>query len=244
LIAALTLAADPVIPQSIKAGSNTCARTNGTFCWDWFSAHWSSIFGPALVQHLLLTVIALVVGFVLSLALALLAHRVRWLNSPIALVAGFLFTIPSLALFQLLVPITGLNRLTAEVALVSYTIYILFRNMVVGLNDVPAEVREAAEGMGLTRRQVLWKVELPLAVPAIIAGVRVASVTVISLATIAATIIDDGLGQPIFDAIQRGVFKTEFLAAAVLAIALAFIADGLFVLLQRVLTPWASARRS
>jgi osmoprotectant transport system permease protein len=91
---------------------------------------------------------------------------------------------------------------------------------------------------------VLWRVELPLAVPAIMAGVRVASVTVISLATIAATIIDDGLGQPIFDAIQRGVFKTEFLAAAALAIALAFVADGLFVVLQRVLTPWARARRA
>jgi osmoprotectant transport system permease protein len=240
--AASLAASGPVIPNFGQ--SSGCARHNGTFCWDWFSSHWDSIFAPALGQHLILTGIALAVGFVISLGLALLAHRVRWLTSPIAIAAGFLFTIPSLALFQLLVPITGLNRLTAEVALVSYTLYILFRNTVVGLSDVPPDVREAAEGMGLTRSQVLWRVELPLAVPAIMAGVRVASVTVISLATIAATIIDDGLGQPIFDAIQRGVFKTEFLAAAALAIALAFVADGLFVVLQRVLTPWARARRA
>jgi osmoprotectant transport system permease protein len=240
---ALSFAAT-VIPRSISQSANSCASRNGTFCWDWFSSHWSSTFLPRLLQHMALTGIALVVGFVISLGLALLAHRVRWMTTPIAVFAGFLFTIPSLALFQLLVPITGLSRLTAEIALVSYTLYILFRNMIVGLNDVPVDVREAAEGMGLTRRQVLWRVELPLALPAIMAGVRVASVTVISLATIAATIVDEGLGRPIFEAISNGVFKTEFLAAAVLAVALAFVADGLFVLLQRLLTPWASARRA
>ena len=158
------------------------------------------------------------------------------------LFSGFLYTIPSLALFQLLVPITDLSRLTVEIALVSYTLLILFRNMLIGLRSVPDEVREAARGMGLTRTQTLTRVELPLALPAILAGVQIATVTVISLATVAAFVVDEGLGSPIFDAINRGTFKTELIAAAVLAIALGFIAYALIALLQRLLTPWVRAR--
>jgi osmoprotectant transport system permease protein len=162
----------------------------------------------------------------------------------VATIAGILFTIPSLALFELLTPVSGLGLSvkTAEVALVSYTLLILFRNITTGLQEVPADVREAAEGMGMTSAQSLWRVQLPLALPAIIAGLRTATVTVIALATVAAVICNQGLGAPIFAAIQENVFKTELIAAGALAVALAIIADLLLVGLQRLLTPWARAR--
>lgn len=236
-------AGDPVIPDFGGGGDSSCARENGTFCWDWFRENWSDTFVPALGEHVKLTIIAIVVGFAIATVLALIAYRARWTETPITVVTGALYTIPSLALFQLLVPITKLSVLTAEIALVSYTLLILFRNMLEGLRGVPEEVRDAALGMGLTDRQVLWRVELPLALPAVMAGLRIATVTVISLATVAAFIIDEGLGGPIFRAIQSGVFKTELIAAGVLAIALALFADGLLVLVQRFLTPWAAATR-
>jgi osmoprotectant transport system permease protein len=241
-VTALLAQSGPVLPD-FGAGSS-CVRDNGTFCWSWFSDHWSSTFFPALRQHVVLSLIALVIGFAISLALALLAHRARRTASPITWVTGFLYTIPSLALFQLLVPITGLSRLTAEVALVSYTLLILYRNTLTGLSEVPEEVREAARGMGLTDRQILWRVELPLAVPAMVAGIRIAAVTVIALATVAAFVVNEGLGAPIFDAIQRSVFKTELIGAGVLAIALALAADGLLVVIQRLVTPWNRAGRA
>jgi osmoprotectant transport system permease protein len=239
----LVAASAPVIPD-FGGGAATCARENGTFCWDWFRENWSDTFVPALGQHIKLTLIAIVVGFAISTVLALIAYRAHWLETPITVVTGALYTIPSLALFQLLVPITHLSVLTVEIALVSYTLLILFRNMLAGLRGVPEEVRDAARGMGLTDRQVLWRVELPLALPAVIAGLRIATVTVISLATVAAFVIDEGLGGPIFRAIQSGVFKTELIAAGVLAIALALVADGLLVVAQRFLTPWATSGRA
>jgi osmoprotectant transport system permease protein len=140
-----------------------------------------------------------------------------------------------------MVPVTGIGWTTVEIALISYTLLILFRNTLTGLREVPAEAKEAAEGMGLTRRQSLVRVELPLALPAIIAGIRVATVTTISLATIGAYITPLGLGAPIFSAIQTGA-NTEFVAASLLAIALALVADVLIVALQRALTPWVRAR--
>jgi osmoprotectant transport system permease protein len=179
---------------------------------------------------------------VIAFALALIAYRQSWVELPFILFSGFLYTIPSLALFQLLVPVSGLTRLTVEIALVSYTLLILFRNMLIGLRSVPDDVREAARGMGLTSRQSLLRVELPLALPAILAGLQIATVTVISLATVAAFVVDEGLGSPIFDAINRGTFKTELIAAAVLAIGLGFVAYALIALLERVLTPWSRAR--
>lgn len=235
-------ASGPVLPNF--GGVDKCAKTNGVFCWHWFSQHWGSIFGPALVQHIVLTAIAVGVGFGVAFALALVAYRFRWLEMPIGGVSSFLYTIPSLALFQILVPFTGLTRLTVEIALVSYTLLLLFRNIVTGLREVPEEVRDAARGMGLTSRQILLHIDLPLAVPAIFAGLRVAVVTTISLATVAAFVINEGLGAPIFDAIQRANFKTEFLAAAGLAILLAWAADLLLVALQRAVAPWAARRRS
>jgi osmoprotectant transport system permease protein len=234
-------ASQPVIPNF--GHGSTCVRNNHTFCWDWVKQHWSDTLGPALVQHIVLTLIAVGIGFAISLVCALLAHRNGWFERPFGTFSAILYTIPSLALFQLLVPISGLSTLTVEIALVSYTLLILFRNTLTGLRSVPEDTREAARGMGLSDSQMLWKVELPLAVPAIIAGLRVAVVTVISLATIASFIIDQGLGSPIFHALQSN-FTTELIAAGALAVILALTADGLLLLGQRFITPWARTRRA
>jgi osmoprotectant transport system permease protein len=227
---------EPVIPK-FGRGSD-CVRNNGSFCWGWLKDNWADTFQPALLQHIWLTFLAVSIGFVIAFGAALIAYRMNWFETPFTLLSGFLYTIPSLALFQLLVPITGLTTLTVEIALVSYTLLIVFRNTLLGLRNVPEDVREAARGMGLTQRQMLTKVELPLALPAIVAGVRVATVTIVSLATVAAFIVDQGLGSPIREAIQKN-FNTEFIAAGVLAVALALVADGLLVLVQRLLTPWS-----
>lgn len=237
--------AQVVIPNFGGHGaSSSCLRDNHLFCWSWVSQNWSGILFPALRQHVVLTLIAVVVGFAISMGLALLAHRFGWFERPITLTTEFLYTIPSLALFQILVPPFGLGRTAPEIALVSYTLLILFRNILTGLREVPADVRDAALGMGLSRRQMLLRVELPLAVPAIMAGLRIATVTVISLATIAAYISNEGLGAPIFTAIQNDTFKTELIAAGGLAILLALFADAALVGAQRLLTPWARARRA
>jgi osmoprotectant transport system permease protein len=237
--------AQTVIPD-FGGGENSCVRQNKGFCWNWVQDNWEDVLWPAVRQHIELTAIAVVIGFAIAFALALLAHRHRVFETPITVTTGVLYTIPSLALFQILVGFSflGLNRLTVEIALVSYTLLILFRNTLAGLRGVPAEVREAAEGMGLTRRQVLTRVELPLALPAIVAGLRIATVTVISLATVAAFIDDEGLGSPIFRAIQSNVFKTELFAAGGLAVALALLADAVLVLAQRLVTPWARRQRA
>jgi osmoprotectant transport system permease protein len=239
------IVAQTVIPD-FGGGENSCVRQNKGFCWNWVKDNWSDVLFPAVRQHVALTAIAVAVGFVLAFALALLAHRRRGLETPITITTGVLYTIPSLALFQILVGFSflGLNRLTVEIALVSYTLLILFRNTLAGLRSVPDDVREAAQGMGLTGRQILMKVELPLAVPAIMAGLRIATVTVISLATVAAFIDDEGLGSPIFRAIQSNVFKTELFAAGGLAVALALFADAALVLIQRLVTPWARRQRA
>jgi osmoprotectant transport system permease protein len=238
-------AAGPNIPVFGGAPSSyACERANRLFCPDWVSQNWNGILWPALRQHIVLSVVAVAIGFAIAFALALVAYRRRAIERPVIIVTGILYTIPSLALFEILVPIKplGLSARTAEVALVSYTLLILFRNIVTGLRDVPDEVREAARGMGMTPRQSLWRVELPLALPTIIAGVRIATVTVIALATVASYICDQGLGVPIFAAIQDGVFKTELIVAGGLAVALALFTDALLVLLQRALTPWSRAR--
>lgn len=234
-------AAGPVIPN-FSTHSSSCAVHNRVFCLDWLEANWGTVLWPALRQHVILTLIAVSIGFAIAMALALYAHRHRWAERPVLLFTTFLYTIPSLALFELLVAPVGPNVFAAEIALVSYTLLILFRNIVTGLRSVPAEVLEAAEGMGMTSRQALLRVELPLALPAIVAGLRIAVVTIIALATIVYTIYDRGLGVPIHQALGEGPFKTELLAAGGMAIGLALLADGLLVGAQRLLTPWARVR--
>ena len=230
----------PVIPDFGHGSS--CVVNNDLFCPEWVRENWSSVLQPALVQHIQLTLVAVGIGFAIAFSAALLARRIHGVEAPFSLFSAFLYTIPSLALFQLLVPVTGLTPTTVEIALVGYTLLILFRNTLAGLRAVPEDVREAARGMGLTGRQILWRVELPLALPSIFAGLRIAVVTTISLATIAAFVIDEGLGHPIFIAIQDDIFKTELFVTAALAVGLALAADAILVLTQRALTPWTRAR--
>jgi osmoprotectant transport system permease protein len=235
-------AAGPVIPNfGGGAHAFACERANRLFCGGWVSRNWSPVLWPALRQHIVLTLIAVSVGFAVSTTLALIAYRRHWLERPVLIVTSILYTIPSLALFELLEPTFGLSRTTAEIALVSYTLLIMFRNTLTGLRDVPAEVRDAAAGMGMGPLQSLLRVELPLAAPAIIAGVRIATVTVIALGTVAALIDDAGLGVPILTAISNNVFKTELLIAGAMAVGLALTADALLVIAQRLLTPWTRA---
>ncbi|MDX6453657.1 MAG: osmoprotectant transport system permease protein [Gaiellaceae bacterium] len=233
------LIADTVIPTFGKGSS--CVTGDHTFCWDWVQQHWGDTLGPALWQHVELTAIAVVIGFAIAFPLALLAHRFRRLEQPFGIFSALLYTIPSLALFQLLLPFTGLTVTTVEIALVAYTLVILFPNIVQGLESAPDDVLEAARGMGLTRLQTLTRVELPLAVPAIVGGLRIAVVSTVAIATIAATLLPKGLGYPIFLALKEPTpFKTEIYSAGVLAVALALGCDGLLVALRRILVPWAS----
>jgi osmoprotectant transport system permease protein len=232
---------EPVIPDFGTASD--CVSDNRFFCADWVRDNWGPVLQPRLVEHIELTVIAVSIGFVISLAAALLAHRLRYVERPFAFASAVIYTIPSLALFQLLVPLTGLTVTTVEIALVGYTLLILFRNILAGLRSAPPEVLEAARGMGLTPTQTLLRVELPLAVPAIVAGLRVAVVSTIALATVAAFVVSKGLGGPILGALRLD-FKTEIIAAGALAVALAIVADLLLVLVQRAVTPWAATRRT
>ncbi|MGH2863607.1 MAG: ABC transporter permease [Solirubrobacteraceae bacterium] len=235
----------PVIPNfGGAAHSFVCEKANRLFCWDWFSHNWSSTLWPALRQHVVLVLIAVAFGFAISLALALLAHRYRPFEQPVIAFTSFLYTIPALAFFELLLgfPGLGLSRTTAEIPLIAYTLLILFRNILTGLRNVPEDVLDAALGMGMSRGQLLWRVEVPLALPAIIAGLRIATVSTVALATIAALVDNEGLGVPILNAINDSNFKTELIAAGALAVLLAITADALLVGVQRLFTPWSRTR--
>ena len=205
--------------------------------WDWTFNHVPDIWQRVL-EHLELTAIAISVGFVLAFVLSLGIRQMPGLYAPVTWVAGVLYTIPSLALFALLIPFTGLSILTAEIGLVGYTLLILVRNIVGGLRSVPPDVREAAVGMGYSNWQVLWRIELPLAMVIIIAGLRVALVTTIGLVTVTGLIGQGGLGFLILQGIQQ-FFATPLVIGAVLSIVLAVVLDGLLVLVQRQVTPWS-----
>ena len=205
--------------------------------WDWIGAHLDEIWARTL-EHLQLTGLTLLIGFAISFPLALLAHRHRRIYPPITWVTGVLYTIPSLALFVTLLPITGLSVTTALIGLVAYTLLILIRNTVAGFDGVPEDAKEAARGMGYTRRQILWRVEVPLAMPVIVAGVRIAAVTTIGLVTITALIGLGGLGHFILQGLQL-FFATATIVGAVLSVVLALAVDGALLGVQWILTPWA-----
>jgi len=207
--------------------------------WAWVGDHLDELVGRTL-QHLGFTLATLVIGFAISFALSLLAVRRRRAYAPITVVAGILYTIPSIALFSAMVPITGLTILTAIIPLVLYTILIFVRNIVAGFDAVPVDVEEAADGMGYTRRQRLRAVDLPLALPLIVAGVRVASVSTIGLVTITGALGDrfGGLGFSIFEGYRRS-FPTEILFGAIPAMILAIAVDLSLVAVQGRLTPWS-----
>ena len=209
--------------------------------WAWVVRELPDEIAEAFAQHLQLTSIAVAVGLLVSFIAALLIYRWRPLLGPITAFSGLLYTIPSLALFAFLVPFTGLSLLSAEIGLVSYTLLILIRNIVAGLDGVPPEIREAARGMGYTGWQRLWRVELPLATPVIVAGIRIAAVTTIGLVMVTALIGQGGLGQMMLRGFNRG-FPTAIYVGAALSILLALFVDALLLAAQRVATPWQRAR--
>jgi osmoprotectant transport system permease protein len=208
--------------------------------WSWISGH-VDVITAALIQHIELTLIAVLIGLLIAVPLGLVAWRSRVFRGPIFSLTGILYTIPSLALFSFLLPFTGLTILTAEIGLVGYTLLILVRNIVVGLNSVPDEVREAARGMGFRPLAELARVDLPLAIPAMIAGVRIATVTTIGLVTVTALIGEGGLGSLIYDGLLRD-FRTPLVVGTVLSVALAVLADLGLAGAQRLITPWARTR--
>jgi osmoprotectant transport system permease protein len=220
-----------------SAGEASCVADNG-FCPSWIADNFDRYVDP-LVQHVYLTLISVGIGFAISFGLALLAHRRRWLVGPITQVTGIMYTLPSLAVFFLLLPITGRGNTTAIVALVAYSLLIIFRNVLTGLDGVPEETKDAGRGMGLTQRQLLWRVELPLAVPEILAGLRIATTTTVGLATLAFFAGAGGLGEQIFADLN---FKSNVVTAGGLAVLLAAAFDALILLAQRMATPWARAR--
>jgi osmoprotectant transport system permease protein len=223
----------------IHERTNSCVSDNG-FCPSWIAHHLDRYTHP-LLQHVILTVLSVGIGFAIAFTLALVAHRRRQLIGPITNATGILYTLPSVAVFFLLLPITGFGRLTAIVALVAYTLLIIFRNVMAGLDNVPAEAKDAGRGMGLTDRQLLWRIELPLALPEIMAGLRIATTTTVGLATLAFFAGAGGLGAEIFSDIT---FKSNVAVAGGLAVLLATALDALILLAQRLITPWTRVVRS
>jgi len=209
--------------------------------WDWIGRHLDDIW-EATVEHLTLTGLAVGIGLAISLALSLWSLRSARRFAVVTSVASVLYSLPSLSAFALLVPFFGLTRTTAVVPLVSYTLLILVRNIVTGIRAVDPAVREAAIGMGYTRAALLWRIEMPLALPVIVAGLRIATVTVVGLVTVASLIGYGGLGGLILSGLRRSIiFPTEIVVGTVGAILLAAVLDGALLLLQRLLTPWRRA---
>jgi osmoprotectant transport system permease protein len=217
-----------------RSGSSCIAQNN--LCPGWIVDNFDRYTQP-LLDHIVLTVTSVAIGFAIAFALALLAHRRRWMVGPILGLTGVLYTLPSLAVFFLLLPITGRGTLTAVIALTAYNLQIIFRNVVTGLAGVPVDAKDAGRGVGLTDRQLLWRVELPLALPDIIAGLRIATTTTVGLATLAVFAGAGGLGSEII-AGSNITFKTGVVAAGGLAVLLALAFDVILLTAQRALLPW------
>jgi osmoprotectant transport system permease protein len=192
-------------------------------------------------QHLIMTVESVVIAMVISFPLALLAFRFRWLATPLLGLTGVLYTVPSLALFAFIYPFTGLKQRTVVVGLVIYALLVLVRNTLAGLDGVPDDVREAARGMGYGRGRLLWKVELPVALPTIMAGVRVATVSTVALVTVGVIVGNGGLGQLIFRGFNSD-YHAEIVTASLLTVALGLALDVLLALATRALMPWSRSR--
>jgi osmoprotectant transport system permease protein len=228
--------AAPLLAQvEIRDRSDTnCVQENGTFCLGWAIDNFDRYTTP-LWEHVLLVVPAVVLGFLIAFGMALLSHHRSWLIAPFIGATGILYTVPSLAFFFLLLPITGRGRDTAIIALTAYTLQIIYRNIVAGLNNVPAEAEDAGRGMGMTDRQLLWRVELPLSLPEIIAGLRIATVSTVAIATLAVFAGGGGLGAAIYADLD---FKTNIIIAGSLAVLMAVVFDVCLLLLQGLLSPW------
>jgi osmoprotectant transport system permease protein len=242
---ALPLAKAGELPESFfqERTSDTlpCQATDRLFCFDWAREHIDR-YGTPTVQHLKLVALAVLFGFAIAFTLALLAHRRRWLQPPLLAATGVLYTIPSVAFFFLLLPLTGRGVDTAVIALTAFNLQVIYRNTIVGLANVPKSVVEAARGIGQTDRQVLWRVEVPLAAPEIIAGLRIATVSTVAIATLAKFAGGGGLGEPIF---TNGIdFKTNIIIAGGIAILMALAFDVVLLAIQRLASPWERAARA
>jgi osmoprotectant transport system permease protein len=225
------------------AGSEaSCVADNKTVCISWAIDNADRWVTPTL-EHIFLVAVSVVFGFAIALGMAVLSHRRRWLVPTFTGASGVLYTIPSIALFLLLLPITGRGNLTAIIALTAYTLQIIYRNIVTGLGNVPESAKDAGRGMGMTDRQLLWRVELPLAVPEIIAGLRIATVSTVAIATLAIFAGAGGLGETIYtEGLQSDVFKTAIVVGSAIAIVMAIAFDVIYIGLQRLLAPWRRVR--
>ncbi len=223
-----------------SSGSLPCqANETHLFCFDWAKENIDR-YGTPTLQHLELVLLSVAIGFVIAFALALIAHRTRWLQPPLLAATGILYTIPSIAFFFLLLPVTGFGRDTAIIVLSAYTLQIIYRNTMLGLDNVPSSVKDAARGMGLTNRQILWKVELPLATPEIIAGLRVATASTIAITTLVVLISAGGLGTEMYG--SNFNFPTAILIAVAIIALMVLVFDLLLLTTQRLLTPWRKVR--
>ena len=241
-LAPLVAAEGDFFTDRSEGSATDCVAENKTVCFSWAWDNADEFLTPSL-QHLLLVAVSVALGFAIALGMAVLSHRRRWLVPTFTGASGVLYTIPSIALFLILLPITGRGFKTAVIALTLYTLQIIYRNIVTGLSNVPESSKDAGRGMGMTDRQLLWRVELPLAVPEIIAGLRIATVSTVAIATLAIFAGAGGLGEPIYTGgLLRDVFKTSIVVASLLAIGMAVTFDVLYVFLQRKLAPWRQVR--
>lgn len=228
-----------VAPQDPPVPDN-CMVRNEWICPEYVTSR-AELLTDALLQHVGLTVVSVLIGLAVALPLALLARRHRRLEGMVVGTTTAIYTIPSLALFALLLPISGLSATTVVTGLVLYSLTILVRNIIEGLNGIPADVIEAARGMGYGARRLLWTVEIPLALPSIMAGLRVAAVSTVALTTVGSIVSYGGLGNLLLEAVNTG-FRPQVLTASVLVVLLALVLDLLIVGAQRVMTPWTRTR--
>jgi osmoprotectant transport system permease protein len=233
------------LPRTVllPKGDAPVGPPNPWLSWTWVTNHAAQL-QDALGQHVSITLEALAIALLASFPLALLARRFRRTEAPILAVAGVLYTIPALALIAALVPWLGLTTWPVVAALAIYALLVLIRNIVVGLDEVPDEVVDAARGMGFSSGRILWRVELPLALPAIMAGVRVATVSTIGLLTIGGYLGVGGFGNLITEGLQLTVGRAQVVTASLCCVALALVADIGLLGLQRLLTPWVRRRRT
>jgi len=222
--------------QIHKRSGNSCIAENG-FCPSWISDNFNRYVDP-FWEHVYLTLISVAIGFVIAFGMALIAHKYKRLTGPFVGLSEVLYTIPSIAAFLILLPLTGFGNTTAIVVLSIYAVQSILSNILLGLRNVPEDLKDAGRGMGLTDRQLLWRVELPTALPEILAGLRIAVTTIVGLATLAFFAGAGGLGKQIYSDIQ---FKSNVIVAGGLAVLLAAVLDIVILGVQRLLTPWRRA---
>lgn len=214
---------------------------NPWFSWDYVRDN-SSILADALVEHLFLTGVSVAIAVAIGLPLGVLAYRVSWLAGPIVGLSGVLYTVPSLALFALLAPFTGITRTTVLIGLVAYALLIVVRNTLTGLQQVSGDVIDAATGMGYSRRELLTRIELPLAVPGVLTGIRIATVSTVALVTVGVAVGFGGLGQLILEGFRANEYRAQIATATVLVVGLALVLDLALAGLGRLATPWTRRR--